>query len=196
MKTQSIEEDICEEIDDLPVSAALAKSQQNPYGSVPGLDDEELADPEEIERVVMWQVWGPVLRLRSSQGRTWTRSGRQSWNAPDWEALGMVECQEPVLGGRPAWLVRNNELSQLWRVLGALEVVATRLPGRARRLLLKYVQSGLVEIEHVADLDMRAVVKLFIEATSRLHQIERRTGGFLHQERQRLASLLAEEPAR
>ena len=46
-----------EEIVDLPASAALSVARKNKYGSVPGLDDEELADPDEPhERTAEFQA--------------------------------------------------------------------------------------------------------------------------------------------
>jgi len=53
------------EIDDVPVSALLHQDRKNTYGGVPGLDDKELADPEELERVVYLQEWAPILALPS-----------------------------------------------------------------------------------------------------------------------------------
>ncbi len=54
---------VVEEVDSVPVSALLSEQRRNPYGSVPGLDDEELASPEELERQVMMEEWAPVLAL-------------------------------------------------------------------------------------------------------------------------------------
>jgi hypothetical protein len=62
MKNETAFEEECE-VDDVPVSPLLAEERMNRYGSVPGLDDEELASPEELERQVFMQEWGPVLRL-------------------------------------------------------------------------------------------------------------------------------------
>ena len=52
-----------DEVEDVPVSALLHEERRNRYGSVPGLDDEELADPAELERQVYLQEFGPVLAL-------------------------------------------------------------------------------------------------------------------------------------
>jgi len=41
----------------------LRREYGNRYGSVPGLDDSELADPVELERRVYQQEFGPVLAL-------------------------------------------------------------------------------------------------------------------------------------
>ena len=39
-------------------SPLLRAERSNPYGSVPGLDDEELLGPAEIERLIMKQEFG------------------------------------------------------------------------------------------------------------------------------------------
>jgi len=54
----------------VPESALLKVEQGVSYGSVPGLDDDELADPAELERWMMIQEWGPILVLpvRDQQG--------------------------------------------------------------------------------------------------------------------------------
>jgi len=50
---QTVELDETCEVDGVPVSALLSVERKNRYGSVPGLDDEELADPAELEREVV-----------------------------------------------------------------------------------------------------------------------------------------------
>ena len=50
-------------IEDLPTSAALDPVRPSPYGSIPGLDDSELADPDELEHQAMIAEWGPILAL-------------------------------------------------------------------------------------------------------------------------------------
>ena len=47
----------------VPESALLRRERGTRYGSVPGLPDEELADPEELERQVYLEAFGPVLAL-------------------------------------------------------------------------------------------------------------------------------------
>ncbi|MCY2950605.1 MAG: hypothetical protein NTU53_01350 [Planctomycetota bacterium] len=60
---QAVEFEEMEEVEDVPVSAILKVQKQNRYGSVPDLDDEELADPDELERQVMAEEWWPVLMI-------------------------------------------------------------------------------------------------------------------------------------
>jgi hypothetical protein len=44
-----------------PVSALRAAERVKQYGSVPGLDDDELADPNELERQIYREEFGPML---------------------------------------------------------------------------------------------------------------------------------------
>ena len=48
---------------EVPESVLLRPDRGNRYGSVPGLDDSELADPDELERQVVRGEFGPVLAL-------------------------------------------------------------------------------------------------------------------------------------
>ena len=57
------------EVEDVPATALLSEHLKNRYGSVRGLDDEELATPEELERQVFLEEWGPILAL-PVRGRT------------------------------------------------------------------------------------------------------------------------------
>ena len=50
-----------EYINHLPVKPTLKIERPSKYGTVPGLDDEELADPEELERLAAFSLFRPLL---------------------------------------------------------------------------------------------------------------------------------------
>jgi hypothetical protein len=77
------------EVDDAPVSAALSM-KKNRYGSVPGLDDEELASPEELERQVLLEEWGPVLALPVRGRRNPIQPVIDENGGLDWGAFGLA----------------------------------------------------------------------------------------------------------
>ena len=62
----------------VPESALLQREHCNRYGSVPGLDDSELADPDELERQVLKQEFAPVLALPEKSGRSCIRPNVRS----------------------------------------------------------------------------------------------------------------------
>ena len=49
------------DIDGVPMSAVIKVVRPDKYGTVPDLDDEELADPEELERVIFIEDYAPLL---------------------------------------------------------------------------------------------------------------------------------------
>ena len=88
---QTVELDEAYEVDGVPVSALLSMERKNRYGSVPGLDDEELADPAELEREVVLQEWGPVLSLPVQGSKSGIVPAVDESGGVDWGAFGTVD---------------------------------------------------------------------------------------------------------
>jgi len=160
-------------------SAALTVQRPAPYGSVDGLDDDELADPAELARQAEMEQWGPVLLLPEKDGKsllspaagnieTWrgsvTGTGRERW---DRNSVG----------------ARKARLSERLRdTLILLDIVKERLPGRAKYLVLKHLRMGLIELDHIADADMLALARLYQKARrlrEDIRKIEETRGGRL-----------------
>src|SRR3990172_3324131 len=55
--------------DSEPRFSLVRVERDHGYGSVPGLEDEELADPAELERQAMIADWGPILALPVKPGQ-------------------------------------------------------------------------------------------------------------------------------
>ena len=81
------------EVDDVPVSALVQVRRENRYGGVPDLDDEELADPEELEKQALAEEWGPVLALPSKGGRGRAQQAVDESGEVDWGAFATVDFE-------------------------------------------------------------------------------------------------------
>ena len=57
--------------DDLPASAVVKVIRPDKYGSISDLDDEELADPEELERIVIIEFLAPLLLFLRHDKFSW-----------------------------------------------------------------------------------------------------------------------------
>ncbi len=53
----------------VPASALLKREHGNRYGSVPGLDDSELADPDELEFILLGEIDAEYTRQPSAAAR-------------------------------------------------------------------------------------------------------------------------------
>jgi len=171
----------------------LRREQTNRYGSVEGLDNEELADPDELERQVFAEEWAPILALpeprRSEIRPTVDESGHV-----DWGAFGTVDFERHSGGFDKARYKAERLRERLRDKLILLSIVAHRLPGSAKHLVLKYLRLGIIDLDHITNDDMLALAKLYLqvrrkkEEIARLYEASRRSR---ERQRERLLARLA-----
>ena len=143
--------------------------RQTGYGSVPGLDDSELADPEEIERQVAIQEWGPILALPVAP-RSGFHPTRDEFGHLEWGAFGTVDFARLYGPFDKARYKADKLREQLRRTLILLSTASEKLPGNAKYQVLKYLDMGVIDFDHIANDDhMREVAKRHLQA-KRLQQ--------------------------
>jgi len=165
-----------EEIDEseLPVSGVVRVQRRTGYGTVADLDDEAPADIGELQRIIAYEMYGPVIALPGRGGRL-GHVVLGTDGEVDWEAIGPA-------GGRrrraqPALAGRAGELrAELARVVGVIGLVKERVPGTAKYLVRKYVRMGILDAEHVTNHDLRELVKLEARARQLREQLAGATG--------------------
>ncbi len=173
------------EISDIPVAATIKVERNTGYGSVPGLDDEELLNEQELERWVEWQTWGPVLALPCQRPKWSIRPTIDEQGRPDWGAFGTVDF-ERVSGGFDKARYKADKLrAELRMVLIRLECIRERLPARAAYLTLKHVREGVLSEEHLTS----DAVRVFVRLQRRAQQLREEIGSL------RAASSRREEAA-
>ena len=147
-------------VTDLPVLALLHADRQNRYGSVPGLDDDELADPAELERQIMFQEWGPILALPSRHEPRGIRPAIDEEGRVDWGAFGTVDFSRVRPDFDKAQYKADKLREQLRDVLIMFDIVKERLPGNAKHLVLNYLRLGVIDEEDIVSWDMWELAKL------------------------------------
>ncbi|MBL7184991.1 MAG: hypothetical protein ISS70_01585 [Phycisphaerae bacterium] len=145
-------------------SALLRRERKNRYGSVPGLDDSELAGPDELERQVLRQEFAPVLALPVSGGRCSMRPNIEQDGSVDWGAFGTVDFDRCSGGFDKVRYKADKVREQLKNLLILLGIVNERIKTRAKYLVLKYLRMGIIELEHIENNDMRALARLYLRA--------------------------------
>ena len=154
---------------ELPVSGAVRVVRRQGYGTVADLDDEAPADIGELQRIIAYEMYGPIIAL-PGRGRRLGRVVLDANGEVDWDAIGPA-------GGRrrraqPAPVGRAGELrAELARVIGLIGLVKERVPGTAKYLVLKYVRMGILDVEHVVSHDLRELVKLEARARQLREQL-------------------------
>ena len=148
----------------VPEPALLHVERRNQYGSIPDLDDEELADPEELERQAIREQWGPVLALPSKARQSSIWPAVDESGGVDWGAFGTVDFDRIVPDFDKARYKADKLREQLKDILITFSIVKERLPGKAKNLVLKYLRMGIIELEHIASEDMLCLARLYLRA--------------------------------
>jgi hypothetical protein len=149
---------------EVPESVLLRRLRPNKYGSVPGLDDSELADPDELERQVLKQEFAPVLALPDKSGRSCIRPNIDEGGGVDWGAFGTVDFDRYRPQFDKLRYKADKVAEQLKDLLIMFSIVNERIKTGAKYRVLKYLRMGIIELEHVVDGDMLALARLFLRA--------------------------------
>ena len=154
----------------VPESALLKIERDHYYGGVQGLDDEELADPDELERQVFLKEFGPVLALPRAKRTHWWPVVDSS-EGVDFGAFGSIDFQRLRPEFDRARYKADKLREELKHCVIMLSIVKERVPGRAKYLVLKYLRMGWIGLEDIADEDMRSVAKWFLRVRDLQEQI-------------------------
>ena len=172
----------------VPESALLQRERRNPYGSVPGLDDEELADPDELERQVYREEFGQVLAL-PLRGRGNGFRPELDEDGVEWGAFASVDFERTMPEFDRARHKADKLREELNDVFIMFGIVEERLP-KARRQVLKYLEARVIELEHMATDDMLALGKLYLRAIRLQREIRKLKGVSWKKMRKQLAEVL------
>jgi hypothetical protein len=144
--------------------------KQDGYGSVPDLDDEELADPRELERVYLRQEFGPILALPVRK----TEGGPRPEYDEDGFAVGpfgMVDFDRIQPAFDKARYKADKLREERKDVLIRFDIIRERLPHENVRLVFKRLREGSIEVDDIADFDMWWMAKFYLRAERLRRQI-------------------------
>lgn len=148
----------------VPESALLRRQQGNRYGSVPGMADNELADPDELERQVLRKEFGPVLALPIKANKSGMRPQVDENGNLDWGAFGTVDFDRYSVSFDKARYKADKLRERLKDLLIMFSIVSERIKAETKRLVLKYLRMNIIGLEHIVNDDMLALARLYLRA--------------------------------
>ena len=148
----------------------LKPEQKDRWGHVAGLDEEELASPEELERQILRAEWGPVLDLPVN--------GKQGGFRPDVDedgvvfgAFGSVDFERVKAGFDKARYKADKLREQLKDVIIMFEMIRERLPRKSVAMVIKYLRMGIIDLEDISNFDAWQLGTLYLRARRLRKQI-------------------------
>jgi len=165
-------------------SPLLRRECRNRYGGVEGLDDSELANPDELERQVYREELAPILALPIQGNRCSKRVAIDEDGSLNWGAFGTVDFEKMYPFNKVIYKADKlrEQLKDLVIVFG---IVNERIKSGTKYLVLKCLKMGIIELEHIVDSDMRALGRLYLRIRRTRKQIAelREVGWRRHQQR-------------
>ena len=156
---------------EVPESALLQVEQVNRFGSVPGLADEDLLGPDELERQVYRAEFGPILDLPFQGSRRWMQPVIDQEGRVDWGAFGTVDF-ERIQSFDKARYKADKLRERLKDITIILGIIKDRLPGKAKYLILKYLRMGIIDMAHIVNEDMHSLARRYLQARKLRDEIQ------------------------
>jgi hypothetical protein len=160
---QEIHVEVCESVV-VAESPLLRVERSSRYGSVPGLPDEELIDPAEVERLFFKQEFAPILALPVKTKKGFIMSNVDEDGTIDWGAFATVDFDR----NRPAFDKRMYKADKLKEEFAnqclMIETISARIKTKAKYEIIEHVSKGTLDIGDIADCDMYFLVERYLWA--------------------------------
>jgi hypothetical protein len=162
--------EVCDGVE-VAESPLLSREHSNRYGSIEDLPDEELADPDELERQFLIEEFAPILALPQKTRKGWIRPNIDEDGKVDWGAFATVDFDRY----RPEFDKRRYKADRLKEELAnqclMMETISARLKTKAKYLVIKYVSMGILDLGEVIDFDMYCLAERYLQAKRLQRQI-------------------------
>jgi len=161
----------------------------NKYGSVPDLPDEELADPEELERQMYMEEWGAILMLPVRGAPKFRPEVDEDGFVKG--AFGTVDF-ERISPKFDKLRYKVDKLREERRDVSIMiDTVRYRVRDSDRYGLVKDALKHKTDIDDIPDDDVRALVGLYRRRQRLTEEIERLQKARQRRQQRELAAMLA-----
>ena len=151
---------------------AVRVEQSSGYGSIPGLEDNELADPAELERQIALAEWGPILALPVQSVRGGIRPAIDEFGQLEWGASG-TEDFERLHGPFDKARYKIDKLqADLRNAVIMLEMVAAKVPETVVSSLMVGLRSEAIGLEDIDDMNQYFFAQRYLRVRSIKDQIK------------------------
>jgi hypothetical protein len=156
----------------VPAAALRREQQRTRYGNLEELPDEELADPDELERAVYKEMWWPILRLPQQRWECPIRPNMDEDGRVDWGAFGTVDFDSYRPEHSKLRYKAEQMKEQLKDQVNMLRMISARIPGRAKYKILWLVRKGRLDTDDISDWDMWQLAVGYLRAWRFRREIE------------------------
>ena len=148
---------------EVPVSPLLRRERSNRYGSVSGLDDEELIDPTEIERLFLREAFAPILALPVKAKKGGIKPNIDEDGVVDWGAFGTVDFDRYTEFDKARYKA-DKLAEELENEYIMMDMISSKIKTYAKYKVIKYVEAGIIDLGDIADFNMYYLAQRYLRA--------------------------------
>jgi hypothetical protein len=178
-------------VEDVPVSALLTRVRPDRYGTVPGLDKEELADPAELERQVIREEFGPVFQLPVPGNGPGIRPNVDEDGHVDWGAFGSVDFERLQPAIDKAKYKADKLREQVKDLVIRLDILNQRVQVPRKWRVIKYVRMGWMDVDDIEHGGLWELARLYMRIIRLKAEIEKLEEASRERRRQQARALWA-----
>jgi len=143
---------------EVPVSPLLKRQRSSRYGSVQGLDDEELIEPAEIDRLYLREVFAPILALPVKTKKGGIKPNIDEDGSVEWGAFGTVDFDRYTEFDKA--LYKADKLrEELFHERLMVELITGQIKTNAKYKVMDYVTADVLDVDNIEDFNMYCLAK-------------------------------------
>jgi hypothetical protein len=153
----------------VPESQLLKRERNNRYGSIEDLSDEELADPDELERQYLREEFAPILALPQKARKGCIRQNIDEDGKIDWGAFATVDFDRHRPKFEKMLYKADRLMEEVANQCLMMEMISARIKTWAKYKVIKYVTNGILDLSDITDFDMYCLAERYLR-TRRLQR--------------------------
>ena len=162
---------------------------RNKYGSIADLPNEELADPEELERQAFIKDWEPILTLPIRGAPKFRPEVDEDGFVKG--AFGTVDFERISPKFDKVGYKLDKLREELRDAAIMISIIRRRVPSEQKNQTLKLVRMGHLAPADIVDQDMRELARFYLRACRILKEIERIEAQRRRRRQREVAAMLA-----
>lgn len=148
---------------EVPVSPLLKRQRSSRYGSVADLDDEELIEPAEIDRVFLREAFAPILALPVKSKKGGIKPNIDEDGTVEWGAFGTVDFDKYVEFDKLRYKI-DKLREELFNERIMMEMLSEKIEGKEKYKILEKAEAGLIDADEISNFEMFCLAKRYVRA--------------------------------
>ena len=153
-------------------SPLLRREHSSRYGSVPGLDDEELIEPAEIDRVFLRDAFAPILALPVKTKKGGIKPNIDEDGTVEWGAFGTVDFDKYVEFDKLRYKA-DKLREELFTDRIIMEMLSERIKDKNKYAIIDRVYKGTLDLGDITDFDMYCLAERYLRVKRKQREIAR-----------------------